>query len=139
MPTEPASGDSQAGDPRTEVSAQDVVDAVLAVPGVTGLHGGVFGEVATYLPGGRVSGVALDEHGGQVHVVIDISHDLRAVADAVRETASRVAGVPMSVTVEDITTGESGDERGPVPTRPTHRGASQDAGLPHTTRAEDDG
>ncbi|NED70757.1 hypothetical protein G3I15_58540, partial [Streptomyces sp. SID10244] len=41
--------------------AREVADAVTAVPGVTGLYGGVFGEIATYLPGGRVSGVVVDD------------------------------------------------------------------------------
>ncbi|MFD4183444.1 hypothetical protein ACFWPB_20405, partial [Rhodococcus sp. NPDC058514] len=51
--------------PRSDPAAQEtepadlIADAVLAVPGVAGLHGGMFGEVATYLPGRRVLGVAL--------------------------------------------------------------------------------
>lgn len=105
---------ADSGDPTADdrVPAQRVADAVLAVPGVSGLHGGLFGEVATYLPGGRVSGVALDDDGGSVHVVLDLSRDLRAVAETVRTTATEAAGVPMSVTVEDITVG--GRETGPT-------------------------
>ena len=38
--------------------ADRVAAAVIAVPGVAFLHGGVFGEIGTYLPGRRVSGVA---------------------------------------------------------------------------------
>ena len=82
------------------------------MPGVTGLHAGVFGEVATYLPGSRVSGVRMSDDSGEVHIVVDINHDLRAVADEVVTVASQVAGVPVSVVVEDISVGptESHDE-----------------------------
>lgn len=85
--------------------AQQVAAAALAVPGVTGLHAGVFGEVATYLPGGRVSGVRMSDGSGEVHIVVDVNHDLRAVADEVVTAASQVAGVPVSVVVEDISVG----------------------------------
>ena len=85
--------------------AQQVAAAAEAVPGVTGLHAGVFGEVATYLPGGRVSGVRMSDDSGEVHIVVDVNHDLRAVADEVVTAASRVAGVPVSVVVEDISVG----------------------------------
>lgn len=82
--------------------AEQVAAAVLAVPGVTGLHGGLFGEVATYLPGGRVSGVALDDESGEVHIIVDLTSDLRAVATAARRAGEEVAGFPLHVTVEDI-------------------------------------
>ena len=84
------------------VSAREIADAVLAVDGVTGLHGGVFGEIATYLPGGRVSGVVVGDDSVDVHVVVDMAHDLRSVAEQVRDVATRIAGSPVSVTVEDI-------------------------------------
>ena len=92
--------------------AQQVAAAAQAVPGVTGLHAGVFGEVATYLPGSRVSGVRMSDDSGEVHIIVDINHDLRAVADEVVTVASQVAGVPVSVVVEDISVGptESHDE-----------------------------
>ncbi|MBY4574009.1 hypothetical protein ACN94_10480 [Gordonia paraffinivorans] len=82
----------------------EVAEAVLAVPGVTGLHGGLLGEVATYLPGRRVAGIALDDEAGEIHIVADLSHDLRSVAATVRNTAEQLAGRPFTVIVEDITT-----------------------------------
>ncbi|MFW0785091.1 hypothetical protein AAFP35_11255 [Gordonia sp. CPCC 206044] len=85
--------------------AEQVADAVLAVPGVTGLHGGLFGEVATYLPGGRVSGVALSDDHGEVHLVVGLDQDLRSVAEDARDAAERLTGSPVSVTIEDISTG----------------------------------
>lgn len=85
-------------------AAQRVADAVRDVPGVTGLHAGLFGEVATYLPGGRVSGVALGDDSGEVHIVVDIDHDLRTVAAAARAAGEQIVGYPLNVTVEDIST-----------------------------------
>ena len=38
--------------------SETVAAAVLAVPGVAGLHGGAFGDVATYLPGARIAGAS---------------------------------------------------------------------------------
>ncbi len=40
---------TRSGGPGADL-AQQVADAVTAVDGVTGLHGGMFGEIATYLP-----------------------------------------------------------------------------------------
>ncbi|MGV9825279.1 hypothetical protein [Gordonia sp. NPDC003429] len=82
-----------------------MVAAVGAVPGVTGLYAGAFGEIATYLPGGRVGGITLSDNAGEVHIVVDMAHDLRAVAEQAADAASAVAGVPVSVVVEDISVG----------------------------------
>lgn len=82
--------------------AHRVADAVLAVPGVVGLHPGQFGDVATYLPGRRVSGVrVLDDH-SEVHVVVAEGMPVLAVADAVRSTVVALTGKPVDVTVADI-------------------------------------
>ncbi|GAC66464.1 hypothetical protein [Gordonia soli] len=107
-------------------AAQRIADAVLAVPGVAGLHGGVFGEIATYLPGGRVSGVALTDSDGEIHIVVDSTTDLLAIADRARDAAAAVAGLPISVTVEDIAApGQplppAPDDQNPA-TSPTSRG-----------------
>ncbi|RPA62346.1 hypothetical protein EF294_10145 [Gordonia oryzae] len=103
---------ARSGEPGVDL-AQRVADAVTAVDGVTGLHGGVFGEIATYLPGGRVSGVQLDDDRGEVHVIVDISHDLRSVAAHAVAVATEVAGVPVDVTVEDISFPEQRAEQAP--------------------------
>ncbi|MCR5977159.1 hypothetical protein GDN83_05275 [Gordonia jinghuaiqii] len=84
--------------------AEALAAAVLAVPGVTELHAGMFGEVATYLPGHRVAGVSLSDQHGEIHIVASLSYDLQAVAAAVRDTAEKIAARPISVTVEDIST-----------------------------------
>ena len=96
--------------------AQQVAAAAQAVPGVTGLHAGVFGEVATYLPGSRVSGVRMSDDSGEVHIIVDINHDLRAVADDVVTAASRAAGVPVSVVVEDVSVGPAESHDAPEST-----------------------
>lgn len=96
--------------------AQQVAAAAQAVPGVTGLHAGVFGEVATYLPGSRVSGVRMSDDSGEVHIIVDINHDLRAVADDVVTAASQAAGVPVSVVVEDVSVGPAESHDAPEST-----------------------
>ena len=53
------------------VDTDRIADAVLGCPGVAQLHGGRFGEIATYLPGRRVSGIRVDPTAPavEVHVV----------------------------------------------------------------------
>lgn len=82
--------------------AQQVADAALAVDGVLDLHGGMFGEVATYAPGAKITGVRIDADRGEVHLVTDLTRNLRTVAEEVRGEAERIAGVPFVVTVEDV-------------------------------------
>lgn len=77
-------------------------DAVLGVPGVAGLHGGVFGEAATYLPGRRVPGVRRTESGIEVHLTLLLGAPLRDTAEAVRAVAAPLAGGPVHITVEDV-------------------------------------
>ncbi|WP_432497596.1 hypothetical protein [Kineococcus gypseus] len=82
--------------------ADAVRAAVLAVPGVVGLHPGRHGTVATYLPGRRVTGVRLGEDGAEVHVVVAAGADLRATAGAVHAAASAVLGAPVHVVLADL-------------------------------------
>lgn len=81
----------------------DLVErTVLQVPGVVGLHGGSFGEVATYLPGRRVVGVRLGDAAAEVHVVLSAVADLLATAAAVRHVVEPLVGTPVNVFVEDL-------------------------------------
>lgn len=82
--------------------AENIAEAVLALPGVVDLHSGLFGEVATYLPGRRVSGIAVRDEDGEVHIVADLSHDLQEVAASVRDVAESMTGLPFVVVIEDI-------------------------------------
>ncbi len=76
--------------------------AVLAVDGVAGLHGGMFGEVGTYLPGRRVAGVALHDAGAEVHIAVRFGVDVQIVATAVRAAAAPLVGGPVDVVIEDV-------------------------------------
>ena len=84
----------------------DLVDAIAAavtsVEGVADLHGGMFGEAATYLPGRRVAGIRVEEHGTEVHVVLLFGYPVRPTAEAVRDAVAAVTPGPVHVTVEDV-------------------------------------
>lgn len=101
-----------APDPAGTTPAERVAAAVAACPSVADLHGGPFGEVATYLPGRRVVGVRISGDGTgtgpapvgtvEVHVtgrypapVAEIGREVRA---AVHEV---LAGPVVDTTVED--------------------------------------
>lgn len=82
--------------------AERLATAVLAVPGVRDLHNGLFGEIATYLPGRRVPGVSLADDHGEIHIVVDAAYDLRGTAARVRNVTEELAARPVTVTVADI-------------------------------------
>jgi uncharacterized alkaline shock family protein YloU len=82
-----------------------IAAAVTAVPGVIALHGGMFGEVATYLPGHRVLGIRANSDGvTEVHVTLRYGTPVRDTAALVRDAAAAVAGGVVDVTVEDVVT-----------------------------------
>jgi hypothetical protein len=81
-----------------------VAAAVLAVPGVAGLHGGTFGEAATYLPGRRVRGIRLQHDNTEVHLAVLFGSDVRVTATAVRAALTGLVPDPIHVTVEDVVT-----------------------------------
>lgn len=82
-----------------------IADAVTAVPGVVGLHAGMFGEVATYLPGHRVAGIRTNPDGvTEVHVTLRYGTPVRDTAALVRDAAAAVVGGVVDVTVEDVVT-----------------------------------
>ncbi|MEK8229175.1 hypothetical protein NKG05_29515 [Oerskovia sp. M15] len=92
--------------------ADQVVAAVLAVPGVVRLHGGVFGEVATYLPGRAVTGVRLRPDEAEVHLVVSAERPIPAVAAGVHEAVRGLVSAPVHVFVEDV---ESPPTSSPAP------------------------
>lgn len=98
--------------PRVELVDQ-VAAAVLAVPGVAALHGGTFGEAATYLPGRRVRGVRLGEDGTDIHLALVFGTPVQAVAENVRAAVAGLVTAPVHVTVEDIVALSSGAPAGP--------------------------
>jgi uncharacterized alkaline shock family protein YloU len=98
--------------------ADRIAAAILAVPGVVGLHAGMFGEVATYLPKRRVSGVRIASDSVEVHVSVSIDAPLRATASAIRRAVAPLTALPVNVTVEDVVPSphaqhRSGDPAGP--------------------------
>lgn len=83
--------------------ADTVAGIARAVPGVAGLHPGMFGEVATYLPGRRVTGVRVHDDQIDVHISVSGETGIRQVAAAVRSAvAAAVPGHRVDVTVEDL-------------------------------------
>ena len=98
----PAGAASDPADPAGLVDA--VAAAVASCPSVARLSGGTLGEVATYLPGRRVSGVRVTEDGGiEVHVVAHYGPPVASVAAEVRAAVAAVAGlVPITVGVDDL-------------------------------------
>jgi len=83
--------------------ADQVAAAALTVRGVTGLHGGMFGETATYLPGRRVLGVRLTENVADIHLTLAYGAPVFATAQQVRTAVAALVPGPVNVTVEDVT------------------------------------
>jgi len=85
--------------------AERVAATVLTHPGVAGLHGGVFGSVATYLPGRRLTGVRIGEGDEPVElgVVLHIHRPIPEVVRALRrEVSVMCGGAAVNITVADI-------------------------------------
>ncbi|SDS50503.1 hypothetical protein SAMN04488570_2027 [Nocardioides scoriae] len=110
--TPSAAGGAHAADPVTPPAAAPqapaegvdrVAEAVLAVPGVVGLHAGSFGEVATYLVGRSVAGIRERGDVTEVHVTVRMGSVLLDVADQVRAAVAAVTAGEVEVVVEDVT------------------------------------
>jgi uncharacterized alkaline shock family protein YloU len=95
--------------------AQALVEVTRAVPGVAGLYGGHFGEIATYGRGGRVPGIRIRTEGGQViveiHLIVTYAPNMSvlALAETVRDqirqhgtTLATAKGGAIDVVVDDI-------------------------------------
>lgn len=82
--------------------ADRIAAVVTAVEGVAGLHAGMFGEVATYLPGHRVSGVRIGQDRVDVHVSLNLTAPIRDTATAIQRAVAAITALPVDVTVEDL-------------------------------------
>ena len=112
-PVQPQGGPAAApaGDPPGEPADAAAVAAQLAaligrVPGVVALHPGTYGDVRTYLPGGRLTGVRVGQPDEPVEValVLGLDRPIPAVVADVRKAVARVCGDrPVDVTVADVT------------------------------------
>jgi hypothetical protein len=83
-------------------TVDDIAALVLAVPGVVGLHAGRFGEVATYLPGRRVSGIKLGDETVEIHVVVAAHAPIRATAQLIHAAVATLVATPVHVYIEDV-------------------------------------
>ena len=79
-----------------------VRDAVLAVDGVTRLHAGAFGEVATYGTEGRVAGVRVRADRTTVHLVVANGTRIGSTAAAVRAVVAELTTNPIDIVVADL-------------------------------------
>jgi hypothetical protein len=84
-------------------TADEIAAVTLAVPDVVRLHAGRFGEVATYLPGRRVTGVKLGDDLIEVHVVIGGQVPVQQTAQSIHEAVATLVATPVHVFVEDVT------------------------------------
>ncbi len=82
--------------------ADAVAAVVLAVPGVVDLHAGTYGEVATYLPGRRVTGIRIGGDGVEVHLVLRYGAPVLDTAEAVRAAVQALTPGKVDVTVQDV-------------------------------------
>ena len=85
------------------IDVDAVVAAVRACPGVSGLHGGRYGEVTTYLPGRVVRGVVVG--GGRVRVQVRAAWGAEAptLAAAITAVLAPLTGNrPVDVAIADI-------------------------------------
>ena len=85
--------------------AELVADAVAAHPAVAALHGGIYGAVATYLPGRKLVGVRIGEGDEPVEVAVVVRPDrpIPEVVSALRAQVSRLCGgAAVDITVADI-------------------------------------
>lgn len=89
----------------TEAEAEDVAATVRSCPAVVDLAGGDFGEVATYLPGKRITGVRVTDDRIEVHLVGRYGVPIRALAAEVRTALTPLAhGRAIDIRVEDLET-----------------------------------
>ncbi len=87
----------------TVADVDELATRARQVAGVADLSGGFAGEVATYLPGRRVTGIR--EHNGriEVHLVLgDTRPAPETAADVRRTLAPLVDGRPIDVIIADI-------------------------------------
>jgi hypothetical protein len=101
--------------PDLEPDPEHIAALTLTCPLVAGLHGGRYGEAATYLPRRRVIGVRVAPTEIGVHVTARYPATISEVDAQVRVALTPyLAGLPLVVTIEDYA---------PPPSPPTARSA----------------
>lgn len=91
----------------TETDAERVAAAVMRCPSVARLSGGTVGEVATYLPGRRVTGVVIREPPSgpevSVHVVGRYGPTMRQISREIDSAVHSVLpGHRVHLTIDDL-------------------------------------
>ncbi len=96
-----------------------IAAAVLACSTVAGLSGGIAGEVATYLPGRRVTGLRIDDTTVTVHVVGRYGPTMTEISNQVTRAVTPLAGGrQVGVVIEDLQLGRADDgDAPPTPRR----------------------
>jgi uncharacterized alkaline shock family protein YloU len=88
---------------QAEAEAEAVAVAVQACPAVVDLTGGSFGEVATYLPGRRITGVRLTDDRIDVHLIGRYGVPVPILAAQVRTALTHLSrGRAIDIRVEDL-------------------------------------
>jgi hypothetical protein len=91
-----------------------VAAAVTANPAVARLDGGVFGAIATYLPGRRLVGVRIGQGDEPVEVAVVLygDHPFPEVVRGIRrDVAALCGGAAVDITVSDVVLrGDAGPE-----------------------------
>jgi hypothetical protein len=82
-------------------TVDDIAALVLTVPDVVRLHAGRFGEVATYLPGRRVTGIKFGDT-VEVHVVVAAQAPIRGTAQLIHAAVATLVEAPVHVYIEDV-------------------------------------
>jgi hypothetical protein len=85
--------------------ARQVAAVVAANPAVARLDGGVFGAVATYLPGRRLVGVRIGQGDEpvEVAVVLYADHPFPEIVRGIRrDVATLCGGAAVDITVSDV-------------------------------------
>jgi hypothetical protein len=110
VPTAPTAATAQsapqagsAADP--DALARAVADAVLAHPSVARLHGGRYGDIATYLPGHRLVGVRIgtDDEPVELGVVLHLDRPIPEVVRTLRREVAALSGAAaVDITVGDV-------------------------------------
>jgi uncharacterized alkaline shock family protein YloU len=86
-----------------EAEVEAVAAAVRSCAAVVDLAGGDFGEVATYLPGRRITGVRVTDDRIDVHLVGRYGVPIPALAAEVRTALTHLArGRAVDIRVEDL-------------------------------------
>jgi len=119
--------------PVPDLPDADAISAAIGTcPSVLGLSGGLAGEIATYLPGRRVSGVRTQPDSVEVHVIAKYGVTLHEVESQVRGAVTAAVGeaVRVDVVLADVEDPFAPDEEEEAEAEPLALEAGPTAALP---------